>query len=666
VTAERVGVDSLSVLQEAIATVPIPAAPPRLSRDGAAVGLGFLDAALRLNHVRRLTERLTITQHRLAQRSTEVDISINMLTDIQLEAARAYQTLASHRPTESQPDEHSETTLWVPISRLSRTSVGPIEVHDASGRRLPRLTQYETSRLIAWGLYRLLRGILISDQDAQNAETDLGALLFRVHEPRWLIQSAILTVLTEGSKPQTTVDSVGLEARIARAASDPYRQMALTVFDRYRHLLDDYIQLFDFAVNDYIVVVALDSSFDEHLLTYESPLYVTDRDSWTAQVWRLIRANREGYYVSYRTDIPSTLRSYHLVAEAAQGVDISKIFLSTNARENEVTALSKDLSFVAERLQHSSVSAGKDSIRKTLDLELQTLLRQLSELMRRTRWEASTAGVHVPEKCVTVCNQLVQTAYEHEVESSNVPPADKPLLTNPAMTPTRLRQAATEITDSQLQYDIALEAQPTTNRAHVYWRRPPPSPLGTGRTHIRSGMLLRNTAESSTRMVVIYALMVAAIVYAVACFLTKSPWPYSSWADQVYSSLTNREAIIAVLLLVPGFLYTRLSLPQRHSVAGHLRTIPRLVAYLCIASIVTLSADVAASSIGWLTRLIFIAGSAIPAASTLLLLLLGSQQPGTAQTLARLDAPAWITCEDAGNVGRLKPDAEFSSTRSAR
>ena len=42
----------------------------------------------------------------------------------------------------------------------------------------------------------------------------------------------------------------------------------------------------------------------------------------------------------------------------------------------------------------------------------------------------------------------------------------------------------------------------------------------------------------------------------------------------------------------------------------------------------------------------------------------GPQQTGTSQTLARLDAPKWVTNEDAGTVRRLAPDAKFSSNRS--
>ena len=658
--------DGISVLREAISTIPVPSAPPRLSRDGAAVGLGLLDAALRLNHVRRLTERLTVTQHRIAQRTTEVDISINMLTDTQLEAARRFQALAGHSTDSPGSGQDAEGTVWVPVARLSRTNVGPIEVHDARGQRLPRLTQYETSRLIASGLYRLLRGILVSHPDARSPNKELGKLLYRVHEPRWLIQSAILTVLTEGSKPQARVDPAGLPSHVRLADLEQHRKMALNVFDACQSLLADYFQLFDIAVNDHIVVVALDSRIDEHLLTYESPLYVNERDRWSARVWRLIRASRRGYYVSYWTDIPTTLRSYHLVAEAAPGVDVTRIFLTTNAHENEVDALSEDLRIVADRLDKRPNGSAADGTERVIELKLETLLRQLSELMRRRSWEASTAGVSPPLNCVTACSRLVEAATEAEAQSQRNGHSKEPVLVNPLVSPQNLRNAALEIDRSELRYDIAVELQPTTNRAHVYWRRPPLGPASSGQTHIRSGMLLRNTAESSTRMVVVYALVVAFIAYVVALFLTRTPWPYGPSEDGVYSALPNREAIIAILLLVPGFLYTRLSLPERHSIAGHLRAVPRLVAYICISSMVILAADVAVDSIGSLTRVVFLIGSTIPVASTLLLVLLGSRQSGTAQILARLDAPGWVTDEDAQNVKRLIPDAMFSSARRAR
>ncbi|MBE8518474.1 hypothetical protein ILP97_13325 [Amycolatopsis sp. H6(2020)] len=62
--------DGFSLLEEAIRSMPVPGAPPRLSLDGAAVGLSFLDTALRLNHVRRLTERISLVDHRWTSKST--------------------------------------------------------------------------------------------------------------------------------------------------------------------------------------------------------------------------------------------------------------------------------------------------------------------------------------------------------------------------------------------------------------------------------------------------------------------------------------------------------------------------------------------------------------------------------------------------------------------
>jgi hypothetical protein len=438
--------------------------------------------------------------------------------------------------------------------------------------------------------------------------------------------------------------------------------MALRIFDKYRPLLRDYLRLFDVAVNDHIVVVALDSEHDEHLLTYESPLYVNKLDRWTARAGRLIRASRQGYFVHYRTDIPTTLRSYHLVAEAADGVDVGSIFLSTNADDNEVSALAKDLEVLAKQVETTSQQSKTDSSSRVLELELQILLRQLSELLRRRRWEASAAHVSEPQTCIAASVELIATGESSENGSRQDGPSSQLLLANPSPSANRLRLSAKELITYQLGYDVAVETQPISNRAHAYWRRPPPGPVSGGRTQIRSGMVLRNTAETSTRTVVVYALAMASIIYLMACLITTSIWPYGESKNHLYSLLPNREAIIAVLLLVLGFLYTRLSLPDRRSVAGHLRTVPRIIAYLCIVSTVTLATSIAAGAVGWVTQLIFIAGAAVPMASTLLLVLLGSRPTGPAQFLACLDAPLWLTEEEAGKVRRVTPDVIFSST----
>src|SRR3954452_25337416 len=202
-------------LRHAIETIPIPGAPPRLSREGAAVGLALLDTSLRLNHVRRLTERLTVVEHGTARRSTEVDVSLKLLDEGQRQATAQLQDLigqehgarAASRPAR-------QRSLWVPLARLPRRDVSPVDVFDSTGQKLPRLTQHEASRLVAAGLYRLLRGILASDENAQTAKHELNTFLFQVHEPRWLIQQALLTLLTERNHPEEESPPAASAARV--------------------------------------------------------------------------------------------------------------------------------------------------------------------------------------------------------------------------------------------------------------------------------------------------------------------------------------------------------------------------------------------------------------------------------------------------------------------
>ena len=78
--------DSSTALRYAITSVPVPGAPPRQNAVGAAIGLSFLDSALRLNHIRRLSETLTVTDHRVARRTTEIDVSLAMLDEGQRRA----------------------------------------------------------------------------------------------------------------------------------------------------------------------------------------------------------------------------------------------------------------------------------------------------------------------------------------------------------------------------------------------------------------------------------------------------------------------------------------------------------------------------------------------------------------------------------------------------
>jgi hypothetical protein len=237
------GMDGIESLRHAIETIPIPGAPPRLSRQGAAVGLALLDTSLRLNHVRRLTERLTVVDHGAARRSTEIDVSLKLLDEGQRQATAQLQDLIGREHGEraaSRPAQ--QRALWVPLARLPRRDASPVDVFDSAGQKLPRLTQHEASRLVASGLYRLLRGILAGDENAQTAKHELNTFLFQVHEPRWLIQQALLTLLTERNHPEEAFTLAPAEGTVPGYGRE-CREMALDILDGYAELLVEYAYL---------------------------------------------------------------------------------------------------------------------------------------------------------------------------------------------------------------------------------------------------------------------------------------------------------------------------------------------------------------------------------------------------------------------------------------
>lgn len=604
-------------------SVPVPGAPPQSSRADAADGLAMLDAALRLEHVRRLTERLTVVAHRSAQRTTEVDINLAALHITRKPGAR---------------------TIWVPVSRISRRSVAPVEVRDAGGDRLPLLTQDELGRRLAAGLYRLLHGILTSHPDARG-DTLLGELLYRAHEARWLIQFALARLLADQHRPdpgpradQATGTVAGQGARA--------RRLALKVLDEHTDLLEDYFALVDVAVNDHLLVVPLDARRNDHLVTYDMPLHA--RSGGRRKLARMLRTSADGYCLSYTSRISSSVRSYQLVIEAEPGAHIERMFVSTNADLRLVDELHADLEVLAERLgAHDDTDRPS---RKILELQMQTSLRKLADLVRRREWEADHAGVGLPET-IPACATLARIAVSGE--GAGFDPArtdgrvgageavgDSAILRHPRLTPQQLRRAALELRAGELHRDLSIERDPESNRSHAYWRG---APRGGGSTQVDvyAAALLRDTTAAGPRAVRLYGVTVAAMGFAVACLLAGRLWPFGTAGISALGTIRDPDAVIAVLLLVPGFLYTRLALPHRHSIAGQLQALSRLVANMCVATVALAAATVAAGRSGLAVAIALGAMIVMPLLGSAALLV-RRRGAGPTGELVRLGAPRWL------------------------
>jgi hypothetical protein len=648
--------DGRTALGHAIMSVPVPGAPPRLPDDGAAIGLSFLDSALRLGHVRRLTERLTVIDHRVARRITEVDVSLRMLERSQRRASLLAQELRGRAGVDELDGFPLGTTsMWVPVARISRTSAAPVDIRDAAGVRLPLLTPHETGALLASGLHRLLRGILDTLPDAAT-DSDLGRLLRGPHEAEWLIQLAIQRLLTERRSPLPMPADSPTDGTVEGQGAR-HRSLALRVLGKYADELTDYFELFDIALDNDLLIVALDSEQEEHLLTYETPMHVDPDLPSRRRLSSVLRAGADGYQLEYRSHLPSGVPAYHLVVETEPGVEIRRMYLATDCDARTAATLHADLTVLAERLATERRAPGDRGANKILELQMQTTLRDLAELVRRRRWECAQAGFAAPAARMLAAGMLSRIAVGGDGVRGPDGTVDSSILIHPLLSPDALRQAADELYAEELFLDIALENDPTTSRAHATWRGAAGPVSGGAPIEVRAGMLLHDSSTTGPRSVRSYALAVAAAGYLLGVFLADEPWPFGPAGAPVLSNIPNADAVIAVLLLVPGFLYTRLALPDPHSVAGHLRALPRFVANSCIGVVAVVSAVIAAGLPGELVQLAFAVMIIIPVLGALLLRYRRRALDETGE-LVRLGAPRWLSGQ---RIERPQPDVRFFS-----
>jgi hypothetical protein len=654
-------VDGIDSLRHAIETIPIPGAPPRLSRQGAAVGLALLDTSLRLNHVRRLTERLTVVEHGTARRSTEVDVSLKLLDEGQRQATAQLQDLIGQEHGERAASRPArQHSLWVPLARLPRRDVSPIDVFDSAGQKLPRLTQHEASRLVAAGLYRLLRGILAGDENAQTAKHELNTFLFQVHEPRWLIQQALLTLLTERNPPEeefTLAPAGGTEPGYGRQC----RELALDILDGCADLLAEYAYLLNVAVRDYMLVVALDDSVEEHRLSYETPLHVDARQPVAKEQWRRLAASRRGYVVTYRTVIPATLKSYHLVAGTAPQAQISRMYLSTDADQHQVDGLAEDLFSLAERQDAAPLQEADGARHKILELQAQTVLRKLADLLRRRKWEAGQSGVELSPRSLPACHRLAAAATTGEAVRTDSGELDNSLRRHPEFTAANLREAAGELTDREFGQDLVLVGGIADNEARAYWRRSGGRDPRGDHVRVRATLVLKDSTKSGPLNVTFYALAVAAVSFVLGWLLVGRPWPYGRAATEALGHIGDGQSVITMLLLLPGFLYSRLSLPPRRTVLGYLGTLPQALVQLSIAAVAAFAATVATQSRGEVVQATLTVAVGLPVLAALVLFGQASWRE-SAIPLSRLGAPRWA---GTGAWDRRKPleaDVRFDSS----
>ena len=430
------------------------------------------------------------------------------------------------------------------------------------------------------------------------------------------------------------------------------------MLDKHEHVLAEFFELLDVALDNDLLIVALDPARDEHVLTYETPLHVTSEEDAGHRFARLLRSSAEGYHLEYRSSISSSIPAYHLVVDAEPGVDIARMYLSTDTDARTAAALRADLLVLAQRLENERRAPTGRAAFKILELQMQTTLRSLADLVRRRRWEAAQAGIAVPPGRMVVSSELGHVAVSGEGTAGPDGAVDSSVLRHPALQPEQLAAAADELFAEELYSSVALENDPSPSRAHASWHGcSTPTATAGAPVEIRAGMLLRDTTAAGPRRVCEYAVLVAVVGFLFAAFLAGDPWPFGAASRPRLGTIADAGAVISVLLLVPGFLYTRLGLADKRSISGRLRALPRAVANLCIAVIAIVAATVASGLSGGWVQLVFATMVVLPLAAASLLLYRRRSMSETAE-LVRLGAPQSPADAD---VSRVRADARFFS-----
>jgi hypothetical protein len=584
---------ALPLLTRAIMEVPLPGAPPYAQQLGAEIGLAFVDGALRQNHIRRVSESLQLIEHGAALQTVRVDLSLSLLNEGQRRAGATYSRLRGmkHGPARAARQAPAEPQLlWVPVTRLSRRSVSPVEVLDAHGNLVPRLTQDETGQLMAPAMYRLLRSILASDPEASKQGSLLHRLLQRDDAARWVIQRALVALTTERAHPQAAAPSA-LPAGVSNDDLPP-RRLAAAVLRKKSDVLDEYLRLLHIVINHYFVIVALSTAEEEHTLTYRSPLEASDSQPRAlrqriSQGWRLLGNAGNAYDVEYQSRLSTGVRSYHFAAETEADLSIHPPYLTTDFDRARTDRLSDDLRFLAA----ASTEDHSAGFQLLLESELATALGRLAEVIRRRSWEAEQIGLELQPNTAPTCQRLRDHVMNGGLLDDSALPAD-------------LAVAADELVEFDLGSDLSAERDPPSSHGHAYWRKPLESLSSSLTTiNVRCNFRITDTADGGPRYVGVFVGAVAVMNVLIACLLFGRLRPFGigpgpSWSDgESHDEVAqNADALVAVLLLVPGFLYTRLRLPVPGTIAGRLRTFTRVLSYAVILSSAAIAVLVAAGA----------------------------------------------------------------------
>lgn len=673
--------DHLTRFLSVLHRTPIPTAPPQHDGYQEALGLNLLALALRLEHIDRMTEALTLADSTHMARSVSVDIDTNVLTPEQRFALRSDPGGGVARPA-----------VWLPVSRQSRSDMAPVVVRDAAGNVVPRMPQVETAQALIHGMCKAFRMFLTSDRSTEEPGALLHAVKNNSNRSRWLIEATIGELITGGGRPGSPVPAYA--ARRRATDSDSIRDKAARAVEELFQPDSPFLRLLDVASQEYLLVVEVPTFKAQSFLRYDAPVIPARTQNLRARnTFARWASFRHEFTVRYATLIPRAVKSYHVTLEVPPEIQVRRFFMTSDVDSPALRSLVDDMRTVSDSYDRLAGTP------KLLELELQGIASRLAEFGRRRYRDLETFRAYIEERYATFSGREPHfpTWSEMPAPEESLRP-DRPVVTRLAqfshlyetdhyrkladgmITRETLDGLAEELVDAQVDKDIHVDNDPRENAGHAYWQRRPfggdPQPVEPVASTVYAALVDDPPSLASN----VAKLLLAVLLLVVGFGLILEPTLFSGvpvlgtlndhfrpGPAEGDSPISSADAVVTMLLLVPGLLLSRLDIPSNKTVLGQLRLFPRYVAFTSVIIAGMLALLVASGRKDALAGP-FVVGTV---ALLVLLLLVGIDTVGKAIKRRRKVpvndiSPRWLMCETLRRPARRRdrPRAEFSTVGS--
>jgi hypothetical protein len=448
---------------------------------------------------------------------------------------------------------------------------------------------------------------LTSDRRTEEPGALLHAVKNNSNRSRWLIEATIGELITGGGRPGSPVPAQVTHRRATD--SDSIRDKAARAVEELFQPDSPFLRLLDVASQEYLLVVEVPTFKAQSFLRYDAPVIPARTQNLRAHnTFARWASFRQEFTVRYATLIPRAVKSYHVTLEVPPEIQVRRFFMTSDVDSPALRSLVDDMRTVSESYERLAGTP------KLLELELQGIASRLAEFGRRRYRDLETFRAYIEQRYAAFSGREPRFPAWPEVPTPEESlRADRPVVTRLAqfshlyetdhyrkladgmITRETLDGLAAELADAQVDKDIHVDNDPRENAGHAYWQRRPfggdPQPVEPVASTVYAALVDDPPSLGSN----VAKLLLAVLLLVVSFGLVLEPTLFSGVPvlgtlndhfrpspAEGDSPISSADAVVTMLLLVPGLLLSRLDIPSNKTVLGQLRLFPRYVAYTSV------------------------------------------------------------------------------------